>query len=47
VAWEEDGEVWVAASDPVDPASSVPIDRQLDRRRAIDAALLDAIGPDR
>jgi D-alanyl-D-alanine carboxypeptidase len=45
--WEEDGEVWAATADPVAAEGAVSADRaaQLQRRAAIDAALLLAVSP--
>lgn len=49
-AWEKDGEVWLAASDPVEIAEKHGITTQaalaLKMREAIDAALLKAVSPE-
>ncbi len=49
-AWEKDGQVWLAASDPVEIAEKHGITTQaalsLKMREAIDAALLKAVSPE-
>ncbi len=50
VAWEENGSVWIAATDPLEIANKHHLkDRMpdaLQMRQALDAALRDAVSPD-